>query len=311
MPGRHVRFSHTNSFHSPPPPLMSPSGSSTASSVGPLTPPSVAYAGLPGPTPFMQRHGDAYSKAAAAPRRAHPLLAFSSTAPPILNYDVSLHPSTLSTHHAGLSSAGLAEPAVYPPQPALTLATPHLPWSVPVAAANGRYVAVADVLNALYRMLRTNATEGEFNALRTPKLMRMAAAGYKRRCERARLHGRREYEEEKRRGVRRVDFLMGYTTFAGISPTTQEADLWQIILMRFQIWRRRMERWCTTCAIGVLGLGGTFRTVYRRAFLAPLYKMPAHNWPSVHYCRDLPKTPGRKSPFGLFNSSQKDKTGID
>ncbi|KAJ7195795.1 hypothetical protein GGX14DRAFT_376647 [Mycena pura] len=226
MPGRHVHFSHTNSFYSPPPPLMSPSASSTASSMGPLTPPSIAYAGLPGPTPFMQRH--LYYKSSAAPRRAHPLLAFSSTTLPILNYDVSRHPSTLSTYHVGLSSAGLAEPAVYPPQPALTLATPHLPWSVPVAAANGRYVVVADVLHALYRALRTNVTEGEFNALRTPKFMRMAAAEYKRRCARARPHGRRAHEEEKRGGVRRVDFLMGYTTFAGISPTTQEVDMWQV-----------------------------------------------------------------------------------
>ena len=146
----------------------------------------------------------------------------------MLNYDVSLHPSTLSTRHQGLSSARLAEPAVYPPQPALTLVTPHLPWSVPVAAANGRYVAIADVLHALYRALRTNVTEREFNALRTPKLMGMAAAEYKRRCERARLHGRRAYQEEKRGGVRRVDFLMGYTTFAGISLTTEEGDLCQM-----------------------------------------------------------------------------------
>ncbi|KAJ7459330.1 hypothetical protein FB451DRAFT_1272522 [Mycena latifolia] len=223
MPGRHVRFSSENIFHSPPPPpLMSPSSSSSTSSYGPLTPPPLPYAGLPGPTPFVPP--SAYTKSSAGKGRAHSLIAQSST--PLLNYDISLHPSSISTHYMGVSSAGLVEPAVYPPQPAISLATPYLPWAIGVVASNRRYVTVSDVLNSVYHALRANVTPAEFNALDTQKLMRRAAAAYTKRCER--LRGHRGYAEEKMQGVKRIDFLMGHTKFQGISPGVGAPGMWQI-----------------------------------------------------------------------------------
>ncbi|KAJ7734128.1 hypothetical protein B0H16DRAFT_1578372 [Mycena metata] len=218
MPGR-VRWSAANIFHSPPPPLASPSSSSAASSEGPLTPP-VVYAGLPGPTPFIP-HPPHY-----APRttgRAHNLIAFSN--PPLLNYDVSLHPSSISTHYRGVPTAGFLDPATYPPEPLITLMTPHIPWPVTVAAANGRYATVSDVLNAVYCCLRVNVTHGEFLTLGTHKLMHQVSEAYRRRCER--LRGHRGYREEKQSGIRRIDFLMGYTKFKGISPG-RSSDVWQL-----------------------------------------------------------------------------------
>lgn len=199
---------------------MSPSSSSPTSSFGPLTPPSLPYAGLPGPTPFVP----GYSYASKSPARAHNLIAYSTT--PLLAYDMNLPPSSISTHYMGVSSAGFAEPAVYPPVPSFTLRTQHLPWAIVVPASNGRFVTVSDVLNSVYHALRVNVTQAEFNALGTQKLMSRASQAYRRRCER--LRGHRGYKDEKRAGVRRVDFLMGYTKFQGISPTGRGADVWQL-----------------------------------------------------------------------------------
>ncbi|KAF8205863.1 hypothetical protein K438DRAFT_1817512 [Mycena galopus ATCC 62051] len=224
MPGR-VRFSSTNTFHSPPPPpppLMSPTTtSSTDSSDGPLTPPPRPYARIPGPTPFG---GPKYSYHSAILGRAHNLIAFSST--PLLNYNISLPPSSISTSYIGLSSAGFVDSAVYPPQPCITLVTPHLPWSIVVPAFNGSYVTVSDVLSAVHSALRVNVTPAEFAALGTLTLQRQVSTAYQRRYER--LRGHRGYAQEKAQGVKRVDFLLGFTKFQGISPTSRASDVWQL-----------------------------------------------------------------------------------
>ncbi|KAJ7231160.1 hypothetical protein B0H12DRAFT_981555, partial [Mycena haematopus] len=127
-----------------------------------------------------------------------------------------------------LSSAGFLEPAVYPPQLALTLVTPHLPWSIVVPASNRRFVTVGDVLSAVYGALRVNVTSSEFNALGTATLKRQVSVAYQRRYER--LRGHRGYTEEKKQGVKRVDFLIGFTKFQGISPTatSQSQNVWQL-----------------------------------------------------------------------------------
>ncbi|KAJ7903952.1 hypothetical protein B0H13DRAFT_1620977 [Mycena leptocephala] len=222
MPGR-VRFSSANTFHSPPPPLMGPSSSSSGtSSLGPLTPPPLPYPGLPGPTPFVPRYSYYPAKPIARP---HALIAFSPAL--VLNYGISLPPSSISALYIGISSAGLLEPAVYPPEPSLTLVTPHLPWSIVVPAVNnGRFVTVSDVLHAVHFTLRIGVTQAEWRALGTPKLMHQASEAYRRRCER--LRGHRGYMEEKRQGVKCVDFLMGYTKFLGILPTSRASDVWQL-----------------------------------------------------------------------------------
>ncbi|KAJ7082625.1 hypothetical protein B0H15DRAFT_803086 [Mycena belliarum] len=163
--------------------------------------------------------------ASAARPCAHPLLALSTT--PVLDYDLTLPPTTLSANFPGLSSAGLLEPAVYPPHAALTLATSHLPWAVGVIPADARRgITVADVLAALYAALRANVTSAEFSALGTQRHMRRAVAAYRRRCER--LRGRRAYEEEKAQGMKRVDFLMGCTKFCGIAPRIGAPGVWTI-----------------------------------------------------------------------------------
>ncbi|KAJ6564707.1 hypothetical protein B0H19DRAFT_1141774 [Mycena capillaripes] len=226
MPGRRVRFSPTNSFHSPPfgpPSLMGPSPPSSASSLGPLTPPALPYRGSAGPESHLPRNP--HTEWSAPNGQAHNLIALSST--PLLRYDISLHPSLISSPFPGISAAGYFEPAVYPPQHAIKLVTPHLPWTISVAASNAKYVTVSDVLNEIYRTLRVTAMPGEFEDLRTDKLKRRVRASYTHRCEH--LRGYRGYTQEKVEGVKRVDFLTGYTMFQGIAPT-ELPDVWQLTI---------------------------------------------------------------------------------
>ncbi|KAF8162161.1 hypothetical protein K438DRAFT_1909830 [Mycena galopus ATCC 62051] len=218
MPGKHVRFSTENTFHSPAP-LLSRSTSSAPSSSGPFTPPSLPYDSLPGPSPYAPRRSHTVSSAANT--RAHNLVAFADA--PLLNFDVTLHPSAITTHFKGVSSGGFLEPAVYPPQPTISIFTQHLPWTITVAASNGRYVTVSDVLNALYRSLRTNVTASEFSTLGTHYLKRRATEAYTNRY--MRLQGHRGYAEEKKPGLKRVDFFMSCTKFRGLSPTSAP-DVW-------------------------------------------------------------------------------------
>ncbi|KAJ7473164.1 hypothetical protein B0H11DRAFT_1658292, partial [Mycena galericulata] len=111
-----------------------------------------------------------------------------------------------------------SSPPSSPPQISLSIGTPHLPWSITVSASNGRYVTILDVLITLYHALRTNVTAAEFNALGTQNRMRRVTAAYEHRY--LRLEGHHGYTEEKVHGVKRVDFLMGFTRFRGFSSTS-------------------------------------------------------------------------------------------
>ncbi|KAJ7063843.1 hypothetical protein C8F01DRAFT_984050 [Mycena amicta] len=247
MPRHHVHFTPTNMFRSSPsemPPLvMSPSGwSPTSSSSGPYTPPDAMYAGLYAPNPSVYsppnaHHYHATNHQAAIPRvrrssthaKAHTLLAFSEV--PLLTYNLTRSPRTLTTPYPhGISAGMLAEPAVHPPQHELTLVSPHLPFSITVVAGGSSgYVTVNDLLEGVYHALRKYVTAAEYSTLGKPKLMRSMARAYERRCDRAMRHdGRRAYDQEKRGGLRQVDFLMGYTKFMGLSPTTKGAHVWEL-----------------------------------------------------------------------------------
>ncbi|KAJ7121838.1 hypothetical protein C8R43DRAFT_849907, partial [Mycena crocata] len=117
-------------------------------------------------------------------------------------------------------AARLLEPAVYPPQRALSLViqSPDLPWPWPidVFATKARYVSVGDVLHSLYRAGRVGVTRAELDALHSPDIMDRITQAYERRY--SRLEGLRGFEEEKGKGVKRVDFLLGCTKLRGLVP---------------------------------------------------------------------------------------------
>jgi len=207
--------------HSPPTPALSFSSFSPASSAAPLTPLSYSSA-LPGPSPYVVSFPTNSQATYMTPVRMHALLQSSSS--PALNFDVTQPPSTITSHHKGISLRALSEPATKPPLTAITIVVPHLPWSITVHPSHGTYVTVTDVLEGIYRKLRTNISAQEFHALPSEKDMRRVTVAYEQRYRRVR--GSREYEDEKRSGVRRVDFLMGHTRFMGLSSTSSGPDVW-------------------------------------------------------------------------------------
>ncbi|PPR04641.1 hypothetical protein CVT24_011859 [Panaeolus cyanescens] len=227
MPSKQVRFAYKNTFHSPPPvdtPQLSFS-SSLPSNSGPVTPPSVSQ-----PLPPVHSYGIPYASSKSKSSsyysesvRAHPYLENGG-----VNYDVMDHYSmALSARsHRPLSSRTCREPATYPPLAFLVITSPYLPWKIKVYPANGSYVTVEDVLASIYRSLRTNITGQDFTALSNPNDQRRATRAYENRYRR--LRDPRAYDEEKRSGMKRVDFLLGHTRFLSISNSGKRVDEWYL-----------------------------------------------------------------------------------
>jgi len=215
-----VRFAYKNAFYSPQNPVSSLPAVST-----PITPPSTGY-GLPGPSPYPLSYPPqaqpATSVKYAGPIHAHRLLDTSA-----VTYDLMEHPSVIMTrNNYSLSTPTLREQATTPPLPFLTITSIHLPWVIKVYASNGVYVTLEDIFDSIYRTLRTNITNAEFNMFSTQDDRRRATRAYEKRYRR--LGNTRAYEEEKRGGMKRVDFLMGHTTFLGISNSSRRPDEWQL-----------------------------------------------------------------------------------
>ncbi|KAK0443995.1 uncharacterized protein EV420DRAFT_1484864 [Desarmillaria tabescens] len=124
--------------------------------------------------------------------------------PPHLGIDLS---KDISPYISELSD----EPATSPPLPGgMILVSKYLPWRIHISPSS-----VRDVVVALYTALRTRVTEEELKAVGGLGVMRAFAN---------RVEGMGE--EERRKGVRRVDFLLGYTRFIGIEAT-DEPGVWK------------------------------------------------------------------------------------
>ena len=164
---KHVHFTSSNIIYSPPAPVPSLVYSPQSSlSSSPFTPPSGRVA-LPGPSPypFSLPPGRNHQRNNPDPIHMHSLLRLSS--PPPINYDITLPPSTISTHHHSLPMRSLSQPATNPPVHSLTIVTQHLPWTIAIpatASANGKFVTVSDVLGAIYRTHRANIPSAEYHS---------------------------------------------------------------------------------------------------------------------------------------------------
>ncbi|KAG6811514.1 hypothetical protein H0H92_007068 [Tricholoma furcatifolium] len=211
MPGKQkqVRFASTNLVHSPSSiPGLTISSLSPASSNAPLTPPSYTTT-LPGPTPYTIGFPPSPLH---TPPRLHQLLEVSRD--PFLNFDLRQHPSSITSYHRGISMQALSEPATQPPMSSITITISHFPWSTTVyPSRRNTYVTVEDILDQVYHMLRTHIEPHDYYSLPNGKDKRRVTAAYEERYRR--IPGSRDYEDEKRGGVRRVDFLAGQTKFLG------------------------------------------------------------------------------------------------
>ncbi len=96
----------------------------------------------------------------------------------------------------------------------MILVSRYLPWRIHISPCS-----VRDMVVALYTALHTRVSNEEMKTVGGKNVMK----AFSKRVERAR-------EEERRKGVRRVDFLLGYTRFAGIEPSTDELGVWKICL---------------------------------------------------------------------------------
>lgn len=183
---------------------------------------------LPGPSPYrFSSKPVASSMSSRSKPRVNPLLAPSY--PLAINYNIISPPSTVSTPLSRLSARALAQPAVTPPLPFITLISPLMSWEIRVpAAANGAYVTVADVLEATYRSLRIPVSSADFHALR-PDMQTRASAAFESRC--SGLHRSRDgYLHERRKGMKRIDLLAERTRFQGLSSTSHGPNVWTINL---------------------------------------------------------------------------------
>jgi hypothetical protein len=217
MPGKHVRFSNTYLAYSPDPARHSDLSN------GPITPPQRPTMRLPYPSvPSYMPHKPSHLQYPVMRVQPHPLLAFHHH--PMVIYDVSLHPSSAIATR-GHTHAVLAESAMIPPVPFLTIISPYLRWSISVVPSPHQraFVSVSDVLEAIYHGLRHLFTEHEYLHLSRGE-QKAIRASYKRRY--GRIPERRHAEKERLGGLKRVDFLMGRTRFLGLSPSTDGPDVW-------------------------------------------------------------------------------------
>jgi len=155
-------------------------------------------------------------------------------------WDVTLDPSTIRARHPhdpksammyALAPEVLAQPATYPPLPKVTLKCEQFPWVVVVgtdpSASNPMPppVTVGDLLSQLYHNLRLPVQQKEFDAVcsKNREFQNGIERAYKTRC--GRIVDAREGEEQRRRGVRRVDMLMNVHLFAGLATCDKTGEL--------------------------------------------------------------------------------------
>jgi hypothetical protein len=120
------------------------------------------------------------------------------------------------------------EPATNPPVSRLRIVADQLyfNWSIVVTPRSGGggggreepahpFVRVSDVLACLHTSLRRQVTREEYDM--SPEVFRrQVRRAYKRRCALWEERMRVECEEERRNGVRRVDFLLDMSRFGGL-----------------------------------------------------------------------------------------------
>lgn len=115
-----------------------------------------------------------------------------------------------------LQPAQLAAPATTPPVVDVKVMHPHLPWVITISASRyygNIFATVGDVLQQLYQALRLNVSQLEFDTTVriNPSFAPRIQGAFERRMQKAGSYG----ADERRKGLRRVDLLMGETQFAG------------------------------------------------------------------------------------------------
>ncbi|KAG6884712.1 hypothetical protein C0993_008780 [Termitomyces sp. T159_Od127] len=148
-----------------------------------------------------------------------------STCERLIHYDLTFPPENALVHPKHLDRY-LNDPATDPALPSMTIvceALPHHPISV-AASQRRDGVTVMDVLCAIYRHLRTPASEADFAQL-SPDAQRRASAAFQHRYKRNTEE--KAYAIEKSKGLKLVDMLGQKKIVAIMDIATNDDDLHQ------------------------------------------------------------------------------------
>ncbi|GJJ15455.1 hypothetical protein Clacol_009733 [Clathrus columnatus] len=139
-----------------------------------------------------------------------------------LDYDLSLDPSHIlvihsppSTGYSALSRNQLDAPATNPPVQSMSIVCDALPWTMTISASDGYTLTVRDVIEGLYRGLRSKAKKEDWERLRSTTARRRVRRAWISRYNRHHSFRDRAYEESQ--GLRSVDFLGGSLAFKGLT----------------------------------------------------------------------------------------------
>ncbi|KAH9939797.1 uncharacterized protein BXZ73DRAFT_43513 [Epithele typhae] len=110
-------------------------------------------------------------------------------------------------------------PTCTPPRPRVRLFHKRLPWYIDVAGHNGVLVVLAEVFWSLYACLMTQIGDGDFHNILMDDRARTAIAE-------AWLERSSVSEEERKKGILRLDFLLGEYIMEGVREV--DGGLWEI-----------------------------------------------------------------------------------
>ncbi|KAF9783871.1 hypothetical protein BJ322DRAFT_1007653 [Thelephora terrestris] len=197
--------------------------------IPPTPSPTFSGASLPSP-PFPSTPSSSRSYQIPLPpagpygivQQVHPAISYSSRIAP-LHVDVTVSPSQLAVR---FELSLLDEPVTYPHMTSVVLFSDLLPWSTRVEAQTpGGVVTIFDVLETLHTALRTPISKSEWNSLSSHTQNSVSGAFYHR------LGGIRDHllrEKQLRKGVRRLDFLLGNTKLLGISAVADKPGVFTL-----------------------------------------------------------------------------------
>lgn len=254
-PGKRVRFVSDSGlsradadFFSPasPPNLPIPTILSTTSDSPTLSTPSLSPPS-PGFDTVLPQVSPASSEAplTPSPARTHielpqskepnaidqaPNAILAAGAPSKLKWDISLPPGNASMNNSALSTVALEYSATLSHSETLTLMVTSLPgMAIPVLPSSHTtpYVSVIDVLAAVYRFFRQPLTElelAQFNPTWREAIEKAYRARYKRFSNHTKV-----YEDEKAKGPKKIDLLLGRIQWVGIRPAAEQG-FWDLVL---------------------------------------------------------------------------------
>ncbi|KAF8641336.1 hypothetical protein AX16_010034 [Volvariella volvacea WC 439] len=188
------------------------------------------------------------------PARLHPMLEYAQN--PLIEFDVTLHPSTIITRHQAVSTYSWSDPATNPPVSRMEIVCNKLSgWSIVVDATikpqqtntgrgrslsrsrdasssvqKSQYVTVWDLLISVYEALRCSLARQSYEVL-DGKTKKKIVDAYKKRY-RA-IKNPRAHDDEKKGGLRVVDLLKGRNTFLGFVKEVEgygkgRDDVWML-----------------------------------------------------------------------------------